>query len=110
VEVQDQALSTNYFKRKVLKEETESKCVLCKEYGEAIDHLTSECPAPTKNEYIIRHDKVCTHLHYSICMEFGIKVPDNWYSPVLKPVYEHEGNMEPRCTTHIERFWQVDRI
>ena len=27
---QDQAISTNYFKNKILKEETESKCRLCK--------------------------------------------------------------------------------
>jgi hypothetical protein len=50
---QDQAISTNYFKRKIQKEEIESRCRLCKEYEEAIDHLTSGCPILTKNEYII---------------------------------------------------------
>jgi hypothetical protein len=30
VSAQDQAISTNYFKRKILKEETESRCRLCK--------------------------------------------------------------------------------
>jgi hypothetical protein len=29
---QDQAISTNYFKKKVLKQEIESKCRLCKQY------------------------------------------------------------------------------
>jgi hypothetical protein len=48
---QDQALGTNYFKRKVLKEETESKCRLYKEYEETIDHLASGCPILAKNEY-----------------------------------------------------------
>jgi hypothetical protein len=67
VAVQDQAISTNYFKRQFLKEEIESRCRLCKEYEETIDHLTSGCPILAKNEYVIRHDKVCTHLHYSIC-------------------------------------------
>jgi len=32
VEAQNQAISTNYFKNKILKEETESKCRLCKQY------------------------------------------------------------------------------
>ena len=41
---QDQAISTNYFKNKILKEEFESKCRLCKQYEETIDHLTSGCP------------------------------------------------------------------
>ena len=40
VEAQDQALSTNYFKNKILKEEIESKCQLCKQYEETTDHLT----------------------------------------------------------------------
>jgi 5-methylcytosine-specific restriction endonuclease McrA len=40
VEAQDQAISTNYFKRKVLKEGIESRCRICKEYEETIDHLT----------------------------------------------------------------------
>jgi len=44
VAAQDQAISTNYFKNKILKEETESKCWLYKQYEETIDHLISGCP------------------------------------------------------------------
>jgi len=44
VAAQDQAISTNYFKNKILKEEIESKRWLCKQYEETIDHLTSGCP------------------------------------------------------------------
>jgi hypothetical protein len=90
VAAQDQAISTNYFKRKILKEETESRCWLCKEYEETIDHLTSGCPILAKNEYIIRHDKVCTHLHYSICKTLGIETTENWYSHIPKSVCQHE--------------------
>ena len=67
VAAQDQAVSTNYFKTKILNEEIESKCRLCKEHEETINHLTSGSPILVKNEYLMRHDKVCTHLHYSIC-------------------------------------------
>jgi len=63
VAAQDQAISTNYFKNKILKEEIESKCLLCKQHEETIDHLTSGCPILAKNEYLMRH-KVYTHLHY----------------------------------------------
>jgi len=44
VSAQDQAFSTNYFKNKILKEEIGSKCRLCKQHEETIDHLTSACP------------------------------------------------------------------
>ena len=44
VAAQDQAVSTNYFKNKILKDETESKCRLCKQHDETIDHLTCGMP------------------------------------------------------------------
>ena len=44
VAAQDQAISTNSFKNKILKEETESKSRLCKQHEETIDHLTSGVP------------------------------------------------------------------
>jgi hypothetical protein len=86
---QDQAISTNYFKKKIFKH-IESRCRLCKEYEETIDHLISGCPTLAKNEYKIRHDKVCTHLHYSICKKLWIETAENWYSHIPKPVIEHE--------------------
>ena len=63
VATQDQAFSTNYFKNKILRKETDSKYQLCKHH-ETIDHLTSECSVLAKNECLMRHRKVCAHLHY----------------------------------------------
>jgi len=80
VAAQDQAISTSYFKNKILKEETESKCRLCKQHEETIDHLASGCPILAKNEYLMRHDKVCTHLHYSICKALSNETTDKWYT------------------------------
>jgi len=75
-----------------LKKETESKCRLCKQREETIDHLTSGCPILAKNECLMRHDKVCTHLHYSIFKDLGIETADKWYTHMPKPVYE-EGDV-----------------
>ena len=77
VAAEDQAISTNYFKNKILKEDIESKCQLCKQHEETIDHLTLGCPILVKNVYLVRHDKVCTHLHYSICKALGIEPQTN---------------------------------
>jgi len=41
VAAQDQAISKNYFKKEILKEEIESKCRLCKQHEENIEHLTN---------------------------------------------------------------------
>jgi len=58
VAAQDQAISRNYFKNNIFKEEIESKCWLCKQHEETIDNSNSECPILAKNEYLMRHDKV----------------------------------------------------
>ena len=44
VAAQDQAISTNDFKNKILKKEIESKCRLCIQHEETIDHVTLGCP------------------------------------------------------------------
>ena len=80
VAAQDQAISKNYLKKKILKEEIESKCRLCKQHEETIEHLTSGCTILANNEYLMRHDKVCTHLHYSICKDLGIETTVKWYT------------------------------
>jgi hypothetical protein len=62
---------------------------VCKEYEETIDHQTSGCRILAKNEYVIRHDKVCTHLHYPICKTLAIETTENRYSHMSKPVCQH---------------------
>jgi len=88
VAAQDQSISTNYFKNKILKEEIESKCQLCKQHEETIDHLTSGCAILAKNRYLMRHDKECTHLHYSMCKALSIETTDKWYTHMPKAVCE----------------------
>jgi hypothetical protein len=80
VAAQGQAVSTNYFKNKILKEEFNSKCRLCKQHEDITDRPTSGCPVLAKNEYLMRHDKVGAHLHYSIRKPLGIETTDKWYT------------------------------
>jgi hypothetical protein len=80
----------NPFKNKILKAETDSKCRLCKEHTETIDHLTSGCPILKKNEYLRRHGKVSAYLHYSICEGLGNPATEKRYTHRVKPVCEHE--------------------
>ena len=50
VAAQDQAISTNQFKKKFLKEKIHSKCRLCKQHKENIDHQTTGCDTVANNE------------------------------------------------------------
>jgi len=73
VTAQHLELGTNCFKKNS-KEETGSKCQLCKKCEETIDRMTSGCSILAKNVYIIRHDNFYTHLHYSVWKELGIDI------------------------------------
>ena len=50
--------------------------------------LDSASDDDNDNEYLMRHDKVCTHLHYSICKALGIEITDKWYTHMPKPLCE----------------------
>jgi len=87
---EDATISKNYFKNKILKEEIEGKCRLCKQNEETIGHLTSVSSNLTNNEYLMKHDKFCEHLHYSICRVFGIETTDKLQTHTQKPVCEQK--------------------
>jgi hypothetical protein len=52
VAAQDQAMNTNYFKNKILKEEIYSKSWFCQKHEETTDYLTPGCPILADDEYL----------------------------------------------------------
>jgi prephenate dehydrogenase len=58
VAAQDQALQTKNYATKILNTETDSKCRLCHQFDETIDHIILACPILAIEEYIKRHDIV----------------------------------------------------
>jgi len=67
VAAQDRALQTKYYATKILNTETDSKCRLCQQFDEIIDHIISACPILAKEQYLKRHDRMCAQLHINIC-------------------------------------------
>ena len=89
---QDQALQTKHYVTKILNTETDSKCKLCKQFDETIDHIISACPILAKEQYINRHDRVFAQLHFNICKETGVPVDKKcWYEHVPKSVETSQG-------------------
>jgi protoporphyrinogen oxidase len=85
VAAQDQALHTKYYATKILHTEKDSKCRLCQQFDETIDHIISACPIPTKEQYIKRHDKVSVQIHFNIHKETGVQLDKkHWYEQVPK--------------------------
>jgi hypothetical protein len=52
VAAQDQALQTKYHATKILQTEKESKCRLCHQFEETVDHIMSACPILAKEQHI----------------------------------------------------------
>jgi len=104
-----QAIQIKYYTTKILNTETDSKCRLCQEFDETIDHIISACPILAKERYIKRHDRVCAQLHFNICKEeTGVQLDKkHWYKHVPKSVETGQGG-------NITILWnqqvQTDRI
>jgi len=49
VATQDQAVQTKYYTTKILNNEKDSKCRLCQQFDETINHIISACPILAKN-------------------------------------------------------------
>jgi len=74
VAAQEQAIQTKYYATKILNSETDSKCRLCQQFDETIEHIISACPILAKEQYIKRQDRVCAQLHFNICKETGVQL------------------------------------
>jgi hypothetical protein len=65
-------------KTNILRKEIDSKCRLCKQHEETIDHLTSGCLILANNEYLMGYDKLCAHLYYSVRKALGFETTEKW--------------------------------
>ena len=103
-----QAIQIKYYTTKILNTETDSKCRLCQEFDETIDHIISACPILAKERYIKRHDRVCAQLHFNICKEeTGVQLDKkHWYEHVPKSVETAQGG---NVTILWEQQVQTDR-
>ncbi|XP_015767934.1 PREDICTED: uncharacterized protein LOC107346646 [Acropora digitifera] len=79
VAAQDQALNTRNYQKVICGQKVESKCRMCSQHEETVDHIVSGCEVLAKTQYIYRHDKAAAYLHWNICQDHDIEVTDKWY-------------------------------
>ena len=73
------------------KPDMDPKCRLCGRFDKTIDHLlVSGCPELAKTKYTHCHNKAAAHLHWKICIEFGIEVKEQWYEHEPKAVTKND--------------------
>ena len=92
VAAQDQALQTKYYATKILNTETDSKCRLCQQFEETIDHIISPCPILTKEQHINTDDRVCAQLHFNICKDTEVQLYyKHWHEHMTESVETSQG-------------------
>ena len=86
---QNSAVRTNYIKARIDKTQQNSKCRLCSDRDEVINHIISEGSKLAQKEYKARHDWVVKVIHWEMCKKFRFNHTNKWYmhnpsSPVLE--------------------------
>ena len=86
---QDNAIRTNHIKARIDKTQQNSKCRLCGDRDETINHIISECCKLAQKEYKARHDWVGKVIHWEMCRKFQFDHANKWYLPNPAPVLEN---------------------
>ena len=89
VAAQDNTIRTNNIKTRIDKTQQNSKCWLCGDWDETINHIISEC-RKLAQEYKARHDLVGKLIHWEMCKKFKFDPTNKWYTHNPAPVQEND--------------------
>ena len=86
---QDSAIRTNHIKARIDKTQQNSKCRLCGDRYETINHIINECSQLALPEYEARHDWVGKVIHWEMCKKFRFDHTNKWYMHNPVPLLEN---------------------
>ena len=89
---QNKSIRTNYIKAKIDRTQTNSKCRMCGERDETVNHITSECSQLAQKEYKHRHDRVATMIHWELSKQMGFNHVEKWYQHKPEAVLENDNH------------------
>ena len=72
------------------KTQQNSKCWLCGDRDETINHIISECSKLAQKEYKTRHDWVGKVIHWEMCKKFKSNPTNKCYMHCPAPVLEND--------------------
>ena len=70
IPAENNAIRTNYFKARIDKTQQNSKCMLCGDRDETMNHIISECSKLAQKEYKTRHGWVGMVIHWDMRKKF----------------------------------------
>ena len=79
ISAQNNAIRTNNIKAKIDNTQQNSKCRLCGDWDETINHVISECSKLTQKEFKTRHYWVGKVIHWEMCKKLKFEHMNKWY-------------------------------
>ena len=76
---QEQAIRTNVVKARIDKSQLNSKCRMCGQAEETINHILNECSKLAQSEYKRRHDWIGRRIHWEVSRKYNVRVSEKWY-------------------------------
>ena len=89
IAAQNNTMRTNHIKVRIDKMQQNSKCTLCGDRDETINHILSECDKLAKKEYKSRHDWVGKVIHWEMYKKLKFDHTNKWYIHNPIPVLEN---------------------
>ena len=86
ITAQNNAVRTNHIKVRIDKTQQNSKCRLCGDRDDTINHIISKCSKLAQKEYKTRHDLV---INWEICKKYKFDQTNKWYMHNPAPVLEN---------------------
>ena len=84
------AIRTNHIKARIDKTQENSKCRLCGDRDETINHIISESSKLALKEYKARHDWLGNVIHWDMSKKFKYDHANKWYMHNPEPVLEKD--------------------
>ena len=99
IAAQHNAVRTNRIKARIDKTQQNSKCRLCGDRDETINHIISECSKLAQKEYKTRHDWVGKVINWEMWKKLKFDHMNKWYLHNPAPVLQND--------TH-KLLWDLD--
>ena len=87
---QNNTMKTNHTKTRINKTQQNSKCRLCSDRNETINHIIREKSKLAPREYWTRHDLVVKVIHWEMCKKLKFDPTNKWYIHNPAPLLEND--------------------
>ena len=90
IAAQNNAIRTNHIKARIDKTQQNSRCWLCDDRDETINHIISKCSKLALKEYKTRCDWVVKVIHWELCKRLKFDHKNKWYMHNSEYVLEND--------------------